>query len=99
MFIIIFTRFNGCKKTGVKGKVLRSQAKEIIRNISKLMKKEAREGIAIPLEYFKYEYISVMFARATGLKNEKYHSTMYRVSHFLYFYSMSVIVGYIEEVI
>lgn len=42
------------KKFGKQGLIIRSQGREIICNVSNFMKKEAEEGITIPLKNFRY---------------------------------------------
>lgn len=41
------------KSVGVKGKILRSQAREIIANVLQFMREEAEHGLKIPLANFK----------------------------------------------
>lgn len=38
---------------GIKGKVLRSQARELIANVMQFMQEEAEQGLKIPLKNFK----------------------------------------------
>lgn len=41
------------KKIGIKGKIIKSQAREIINNVIKFMQQEAENGIQIPLSNYR----------------------------------------------
>lgn len=42
------------KKVGTQGLIIRSQGRELVANVSNFMKKEAEEGITIPLKNHRF---------------------------------------------
>lgn len=45
------------KKVGKRGVIIHSQGREIVSNVSNFMKKEAEDGITIPLKNYRYVII------------------------------------------
>lgn len=57
------------KKIGISGKIIHSQAREVIANVLEFMKKEASGEIAIPVANFKQRLIM-----ATGISEKTYRN-------------------------